>query len=188
MIFRGTVLLLLLAVAGSFGCSSQPDPDVATDAGGEPIAEKSPAEQLAELEEWCSGATEAIAQRQAEQTLHDRLGGAEGIRTIATALLDRHLANPKLEPLFGGVDRDPFIENVTTFLTIGTGGQAEYKGRDPVEVHKDMGVTLELFIEAAGDLDAAMIETEVAANERQEVMCSFISLRSMAMPPAEPPA
>ena len=180
MKIRGTVVLIGLALLIACGYNApapEPEPEAA-----EPVAELTPAEQVAEMANACEAALPEIEQRQAEQSLYDRLGGQDGIKTIMIKVVEVHMENPAIKPLFDGVDIEAFLEHSTQFMSAGAGGDVEYTGRDITNVHEHMNLTPELFLEAGADVETAMKDLGIGAEEAQEVMCALVSLRGLVLP------
>ena len=77
------MLIMLFALVGCSGTSEQPTES--------PVVkvEPTPDEKVAELEQMCAGAAEAMAARQAEATLFDRIGGVEGIKVVVDDTVER---------------------------------------------------------------------------------------------------
>jgi len=142
-------------------------------AGAEPTAD----EKVAGMEQMCTGAAEAIATRQAESSLYDRAGGRENIHTVVVDTVKRHLANDAIKHTLVGVDTDNLVKQVTDFLVVATGGEGVYKGRDMRAAHAHLSLTNADFLAAGGDLGAAMEGAGWGENERQELLCAFVSLR-----------
>ena len=171
--------LVVLFACGESAPEPQPEPEAAPaeEAAAEPSAE----EQFADMIAACEAAAPEIEARQAESSLYDRLGGREGIRGLMEHLVEVHAENPKMAPLFAETDIDNFLQNSTDFLVIGAGGEAEYNGRDIEELHADMNITPELFMEAGKDFQIAMSDRGIGENEAQEVLCALVSLRDLVM-------
>lgn len=150
-----------------------------------PKAEKAPvaaalpaptdAEQVAGLQKMCADNAAAIQKRQAEKSLFERLGKEPKIHTLAEKILAAHSKNPKIGHFFAKVKKDVFVKNVADFLVMGTGGKAEYKGRDMATAHKDFKITNGDFLSAGGDVKAVMAEMSYGENEVQEVVCALTS-------------
>jgi len=71
---------------------------------------------------------EIIEAPQAEASLYDRLGGAEGISTIVDGIIAKHLENPVVSPQFVYLTEDPekmevLKRHTREFLGAGTGGK-----------------------------------------------------------------
>jgi hemoglobin len=134
-------------------------------------------EKVAGLEQMCGEAAEAIAARQEGSSLHDRAGGREGIHAVVVDTVRRHLVNDAIKHTLEGVDTDHLIKQVTDFLVVATGGGGEYNGRDMRAAHAHLSLTNADFLAAGGDLGAAMEGAGWGENERQEMLCAFVSLR-----------
>jgi hemoglobin len=139
-------------------------------------SEKTADDVLADLEQMCSAAQEAMELRQVEKPLYQRLGGRDGIHSVVEITVQRHLENDAIRHLFDGVDLDRLVEQVTDFLSGATGGDVEYRGRDMVAAHAHLGLGNAEFVAAGSDVGAAMTAAGVGADEQQEVMCAFVSL------------
>ncbi|MBL4900355.1 MAG: group 1 truncated hemoglobin [Colwellia sp.] len=133
-------------------------------------------EQAANVTTMCSDNANAIQQRQESNSLYSRLGERSGIKEFATNLYDSHKANPVIGHFFENVPKDPFIRNVTDFVSVHSGGGGVYTQRDMTTVHKDLGITLEDFLAAGGDVQAVLTGLGRGENEIQEVICFLVSL------------
>ena len=140
-----------------------------------------PDEQVAALDAMCAEAKPAMEARQAENTLFSRVGGREGLHEVVVETVRRHQINERIKHLLDGVDPDLLIKRVTNFLVIATGGQGEYLGRDMVTAHAHLKLTNADFLAAGGDLGAAMDAAGWRENEKQELLCAFVSLRSQVV-------
>lgn len=175
-------VMVPIGLAFLISCGSpapDPEPEIEVDA----VVEPTPDEKMAEIVAVCEAAMPAIEQRQAENSLYNRLGGHGGIQRIITTMVEIHLENPDIRPLFDGVDIDNFIKNSTDFVSAGTGGDEQYAGRDIPTVHERMELTPGLFLEAGADLEAAMRQLGIGDAEIQEMMCALVSLRGLVLPP-----
>lgn len=132
-------------------------------------------EQVAGIQKMCADSSEAIKQRQAQKSLYDRLGKRPKIKNLAKKLLAAHSVNKKINHMFTHVKKDAFVKNVTDFLVVGTGGKANYRGKDMATAHKNLGVTHADFLAAGGDVEAVMKEMKYGEHEIQEVLCSLAS-------------
>jgi hemoglobin len=144
-----------------------------TAAAAEPTAD----EKVAGLEQMCAQAAEAIAARQKESSLYDRVGGREAIHAVVAGTVERHLVNAAIKHTLEGVDTDNLIKHVTDFLVVATGGQGKYGGRDMHSAHAHLSLTNTDFLAAGGDLGAAMATAGWGESEAQEMLCAFVSLR-----------
>jgi hemoglobin len=177
---KASILFLMVWLLALAGCSAPVEKAEITVAPVEepaPEPEPTPDEVVAELEAMCAGAGDAMAARQAEASLYDRVGGREGIHTVVADTVARHLVNEQILHLMEGVDADHLIEQVTEFLVVATGGEGEYIGRDMVEAHAHLELSNVEFLAAGSDLGASMDAAGWGEDEKQELLCAFVSLR-----------
>ena len=183
--------ILILTMCGMTsllaGCGGSSD-GVSREAGGpqpETQTQEAPAptpdEQVAGLEAMCAEAQPALVARQAENALFNRVGGREGIHEMVAETVRRHQINETIKHTLDGVDPDLLIERVTDFLVLATGGQGEYHGRDMVAAHSHLNLSNADFLAAGSDLGAAMDVAGWGENEKQELLCAFVSLRSQVV-------
>jgi len=95
------------------------------------------------------------------ETLFARLGGAEGIRRIASDLVDRHLENPRISRRFAQSDPAKLKTAATEFFITGSGGPDVYKGKDMISVHKAMNIGDDEFMAVLrehGDYSVTIVE------------------------------
>jgi len=108
-------------------------------------------------------AMEAIA-----PSLYERLGGAPAVEAVVDELYRRILADPELSPFFARVNLRSQKSRMGAFVTMVTGGPAEYRGRDMKTAHHRHAVEDRHFDLVAGHLVAALEcvgADPVAANE-----------------------
>ena len=180
----GMILFLMILLAAVAGCAApveehgdhdHADHDHAEEAVTE--VEPTPDEQVAEMEAMCAGAADAMAGRQAESSLYDRLGGRDAIQAVVADTVARHQVNDAIVHTMEGVDAENLINQVTEFLVVATGGEGEYTGRDMANAHAHLDLNNMHFLAAGGDLGAAMTAAGVGEEEQQEVLCAFVGLR-----------
>ena len=145
------------------------------------IAEESAAptisEQVLGLDAMCAENSAAMAARQSEESLYDRLGGEKKIQEIVAEIVRLHAENEALESVMEGIDQDRLVAGVTQFIVAGTGGPAEYTGRDMVAAHAHLKLTNADFLSAGGDVVQAMKNKGCGEEEIQEIVCTLVSLR-----------
>ena len=145
--------------------------------------EKAPTtrEQVLGLDAMCAENADAMAARQTEKSLYERLGGEEKIHEIVAEIVRLHSVNPVVKHTLEGVDEARLIHGVTQFLVAGSGGPAEYKGRNIVDAHSHLKLTNAEFLSAGGDVMQAMKNKECGEAEIQEVVCVLVSLRDQVV-------
>lgn len=118
----------------------------------------------------------------AEKPLYERLGGQPAIEAVANGLVDRILADNRVNKWF--VHAAASTENANTykaklavFICAGVGGPCKYTGLDMVAAHKGRGVTSEAFEAVAQDLVAQLDQLKVPEKEKHEVMEIIGSLK-----------
>lgn len=133
------------------------------------------AEQVEGLNQMCADNAAAMQQRQQAEPLYTRLGGETRIREFATTLLKTHQSNEEMKRFFGNVPEHPFVDNVTAFISVNSGGGGEYTGRSMKEVHQGFGITYDDFLAAGADIQKVMTDFGYGENEQQEVLCFLAS-------------
>ncbi len=168
-------VLVAFAVVACSGETVEEAEPAAEPAEAEAAAEPTPDEAVAAMQADCAAAAEAIAARQAESSLYDRLGGREAIEGVVTEIIRLHHENEAIAHMFEDVDDAALIASVSDYISEISGGDATYEGEDMVSVHTGMDITNDLFIAAGVDVQAAMVSLGIGENEIQEIMCHFAS-------------
>ncbi len=110
-------------------------------------------------------------------TLYDRLGRNAGIARLAGAILDRHLANPRVRSRFAKYDPAELKRKATEFMCAATGGPEKYTGQGVLKVHEHMNINGDEFMAVMDDVFKALAELKIGEREQQEVITAFMSLR-----------
>ncbi len=166
----------LLAACGGTEVSQEaaaPQPETQVQEAPAPT----PDEQVAGLEAMCAEAQPAMAARQAENALFNRVGGRDGIHKAVAETVRLHQINEPIKHLMEGVDPAHLTEQVTDFLVLATGGQGEYDGRNMVDAHAHMNMNNAMFLAAGSDLGKGMDFAGWGEDEKQELLCAFVGLR-----------
>jgi len=119
----------------------------------------------------------------AQKSLYERLGGQPAIQAVANGLVDRILADNRVNKWFSHAASSPentksYKETLTSFICQAVGGPCKYTGLDMTAAHKGRGVTSEAFNAVAEDLSAQLDALKVPAKEKKEVMDLVGSLKS----------
>jgi len=139
------------------------------------------AEQMAGLQQMCADTAEARAQRQAEQSLYERLGGYDKIHEFISEVVRLHKENPDINHMFTNVDSERLVKQVADFAASGTGGPQTYTGRTMPETHARLELTDADFLSAGGDIVKAMQTTGYGQNEIDEFVCILVSLKDQVV-------
>ena len=175
---KGSVFILIILLIGLVGCSAPVEETAAPAEETVQEVELTPDEQVAELDAMCADEADAMAARQTEASLYDRVGGREGLHAVVADTVARHLVNDKIVNFLVGVDPDHLIAQVTDFLVVASGGEGEYTGRNMVDAHAHLELSNVEFLAAGSDLGAAMDAAGWGEDEKQELLCAFVGLRS----------
>lgn len=111
-------------------------------------------------------------------SLFERLGGTEGITTIASDVIDNHLANKAIATRFAKSDIAKIKNAAATFFISGTGGPNVYKGKDLLAAHQGMNISALEFMSVLDDALAALKKNNISQQAQEEVLFVLYSMRS----------
>lgn len=117
-----------------------------------------------------------------QKSLYERLGGQPAVEAVAGGLVDRILADKRVNMWFAHAASSPentkrYKATLTAFICKSVGGPCNYTGLDMVAAHKGRGVTSEAFNAVAENLSAQLDALKVPAKEKSEVMTLVGSLK-----------
>jgi hemoglobin len=144
------------------------------------------------------GATNSMLKVAGKVALYDRLGGELGISNIVADFSPRVLNDPRVNWAREGVKRggvsihrgqsvawNPTPDNVAQlqkhlvqFLSLASGGPAQYEGRDIKSTHAALHIANAEFDAALGDLKASLDRLQIPNLEQKELLAIFESTRS----------
>ncbi|RLD61731.1 MAG: group 1 truncated hemoglobin [Bacteroidetes bacterium] len=127
------------------------------------------------------------AQKAPEDTqasLFDRLGGTEGITSIVDDAVAAHSINPVIKARFLPYDEQPerlalIKQHFVEFLSAGTGGTAQYTGRDMETTHTGMNVSPEEFMALVDDFMMVLDKHKVTEQTKKDMLFISWSLKGM---------
>src|SRR5947209_6365568 len=101
-----------------------------------------------------------------KKSLYERLGGQPAVEAVANGLVDRILADKRVNGWFTHAaasteNANAYKAKLALFLCAGVGGPCKYTGLDMVAAHRGRGVTSEAFDAVAQDLSAQMDQLRV---------------------------
>ena len=143
--------------------------------------EPTTAEKMAGLQTMCAETETARTERQEADSLYNRLGGYDRILELTTAIVANHRVNEEIKRTMEGVDDKMLAKHVADFVAAGTGGTAEYTGRDLPSSHAHLKLTDADFLSAGGDIVKAMKSMEYGQNEIDEFLCILVSLKDQVV-------
>lgn len=203
---RRTLPIAFLALGGCLvlaGCGSE---ETTTDRGfhtsGSREADQR-AEQRIVREEQISGEDRDEGEQvegngnDEDSTLYARLGAGSGIAKIVDDFVDRAMADPRVNWRRKGVTTGGFLrirkrsaewhptaaeverlkKHMAQFLSVATGGPAEYEGRDMEAAHRDMKITNAEFDASVGDMKATLDALSIPTPEQKELLAILESTR-----------
>lgn len=117
-----------------------------------------------------------------EKTIYEKLGGSEGISVIVEDIVEQHLKNEHIKHYFVPLKENPehfnqFKQHVKDFLSSGTGGKEEYKGRDMSTTHKGMNLSEADFLNAIDDILFVLDTHKVDRGSRNEILATLYSMK-----------
>ena len=110
-------------------------------------------------------------------TLFDRLGGTDGVTAIANDVVEAHLVNPDIKQRFRDTDPAALKELVRDFVSAGTGGPAEYKGRDMRSAHLGLNLNERELVAAIDDILGVLDKRGVGQDARMEMLAILYSFK-----------
>ena len=117
----------------------------------------------------------------AAPSLYDRLGAMDGIHDIVSDTIALHHENPDIAHYFEGVDDAQLTKHVVAFFAAGTGGPADYQGRDMTTTHANMDMSDADYDSAVADVLKAVEANGVDDASKAEVAAILESLRPAVM-------
>lgn len=115
-------------------------------------------------------------------TLYERLGGENGIAALVDDIVEAHLQNPTIQARYLPTQDDPehFEElkgHLRDFLSAGSGGPAEYRGKNMLEAHRGMNIGEAEYMAVMDDIQNVLERHGVDPQTRQEMLGITYSLK-----------
>jgi hemoglobin len=116
------------------------------------------------------------------ESLFQRLGGTEGINKLVEEIVALHMENPVIQARFRPILETPerlavIKGHLCTFLEMGSGGTAQYKGRDMRTAHKGMNISAAEYMAAVDDILTALKKHAVDDETQKDVPAIAWSLK-----------
>jgi hemoglobin len=134
-------------------------------------------EQMAGLQAMCEETAEARTARHEAKPLFERLGGYDRVHAMVEEVIRLHGENDQIKRTMEGVDRKKLADHLTDFISAGTGGDAEYTGRNMYDSHAHLELTDADFLAAGGDIMQAMNSMDYGQEEIEEFVCILVSMK-----------
>ncbi len=119
---------------------------------------------------------------QIAQTLFQRLGGTQGISAIVDDIVLAHAENPTVRarflPVLAQRERLNVIKaHTVNFLSMGSGGPANYEGRSMREAHKGMNISGEEYLAVLDDIMGVLKKRQLDEQTQKDVLAIAYSLK-----------
>lgn len=117
--------------------------------------------------------------------LFDRLGGSSGINALVEDIVAMHMENPVIRARFR-----PYLEteklavtkrHLCAFLEAGSGGPAQYTGRNMGDAHRGMNINEAEYVAALDDILAVLRKHGIDEQTRKDVLAIAYSLKDEIM-------
>lgn len=91
-----------------------------------------------------------------DESLFERLGGAEGVAKLVQEMYSRVQQDPELAPFFKEVEMDRLVRMQFQFMASALDGPVQYTGAELTQIHRGRGITAHHFAAFCGHFaDAA---------------------------------
>lgn len=116
-----------------------------------------------------------------QQSLYERLGGANAIAMVVDRFSDAIIENPKLQdnPKLREWNESGQLPGLkfmrTLWLCQQAGGAFQYTGKELGEAHKDLHITSDEFDEVGAEIARALDHLNVPEREKQEVLTAIVA-------------
>ncbi|MFD1316212.1 group I truncated hemoglobin [Namhaeicola litoreus] len=117
-------------------------------------------------------------------TLFEKLGGREGISNIVNDTVENHMNNTAVNARFLPYKSEPekldkIKKHTIDFFSMGSGGSANYTGRDMETAHKGMNISPGEYMHTIDDIFAALDKNSIDEAAKKEVLYILWSLKGM---------
>ena len=116
------------------------------------------------------------------KTLFERLGGKEGISGIVDDAVENHMSNPAVSARFLPYKNLPeqlatVKQHTVNFFSAGSGGPANYGGREMPEAHKGMNISPGEYMHVVDDIFIALDKHSIDEETKKDVLSILWSLK-----------
>ena len=118
-------------------------------------------------------------------TLFEKYGGTAVISSVVADFYERVLESERVAHYFEGVDMVSLLDHQTTFLSVVLDGPQVYHGRNMLDAHAKLGITMEDFNEVAEILRDTLEDNGVVSEYVATIMDSVASLAVVIVAPAQ---
>jgi len=119
-----------------------------------------------------------------KESLFERLGGRPGISILVDDTVDAHMKNPAINARFLPFLKEPerlakIKQHTVDFFSAGSGGPAEYSGRDMETTHTGMNISPAEYMHVIDDIFSALDKQSIDDDTKKDVLGILWSLKGM---------
>lgn len=119
-----------------------------------------------------------------QKTLFERLGGRSGISMLVDDTVDTHMKNPAVNARFLPFMHQPerlaqIKQRTVDFFSAGSGGPAQYSGKDMVTTHTGMNISPAEYMHVIDDIFIALDKQSINDETKKDVLAILWSLKDM---------
>jgi hemoglobin len=117
-------------------------------------------------------------------TLFEKLGGKVGISKIVDDTVENHMNNMAINARFLPLKDEPeklatIKKHTIEFFSMGSGGPANYQGRDMETAHRGMNISPGEYLHTVDDIFEALNKNGIDEEAKKEVLYILWSLKGM---------
>lgn len=117
-------------------------------------------------------------------TLFKRLGGTSGISKIVNDTVENHMKNPNVNARFLPFKNKPkqlaiIKRHTIDFFSAGSGGIADYKGKDMITAHTGMNISPSEYMHVIDDIFTVLDKNSIDEDSKKDVLVILWSLKGM---------
>jgi hemoglobin len=117
------------------------------------------------------------AEKPAEKSLYDRLGGKDAIKAVVHEFVGNVAADTVINKRFAKTDTKKLENNLVDQICQATGGPCKYKGKSMADAHKGMKIKEEEFNALVGDLVKALDKFKVGKQEQKDLLGALAAMK-----------
>ena len=115
-------------------------------------------------------------------SLFERLGGSSGINALVEDIVALHMENPvicaRFQPYLESPDKLRVTkQHLCAFLEAGSGGKAQYTGRNMKDAHRGMNINEAEYVAALDDILTALRKHDIDEQTQKDVLAIAYSLK-----------
>jgi hemoglobin len=121
------------------------------------------------------------------EPLFKRLGGKNAIEAVVLKMLDHVKADGRINGKFANADLEGLKTKLVDQICAGAGGPCQYTGKDMKTAHVGMGITDAEFGAMVEDLQKALDDLKVGAQEKADLIALLAPMKTDIVEGGNPP-